>query len=133
MKSIVGSKMASFLPSYAIIRPSFKHYTGPQALQVRAESRGDEGRLSNNVDANLGVLREGIEQVKIKEKLERCCRCKHGWNYTPGYKYKLKRGLEISEFFGLVSLVAATLGFTFFSGTLFLCLVSFFVHLNQGF
>ncbi|XP_017974751.1 PREDICTED: uncharacterized protein LOC18601952 isoform X2 [Theobroma cacao] len=108
MKSIVGSKMASFLPSYAIIRPSFKHYTGPQALQVRAESRGDEGRLSNNVDANLGVLREGIDQVKIKEKLERCCRCKYGWNYTPGYKYKLKRGLEISEFFGLWGLNCAT-------------------------
>ena len=91
------------------------------------------GRSSNNVDPNLGVLRERIEQIKLKDKLERCCRCKYGWNYAAGYNYKLKRELEISQLFELVSRVAATLGFTFFSGTLFLCLVSLFVHLNQGF
>lgn len=125
--------MVSSLPFYAMIRLPFKHYVGPQALQVRAQSCRDEGRSSNNVDANLGALRERIEQIKMKEKLERCRRYKYGWNYAAGYSYKLKRDLAISQFFELVGLVAATLGFTFFSGTLFLCLVFLLVHLNQGF
>ncbi|XVF20683.1 hypothetical protein REPUB_Repub12eG0023100 [Reevesia pubescens] len=125
--------MASSLPFYATIRLSFKHYIRPQTLQVRAQSCGDEGRSSNKVDANLGVLRERIELIKMKEKVERCCRRKYGWNYASGYNYKLKRDLEISQFFELVSLVTATLGFTFFSGTIFICFISLFVHLNQGF
>ncbi|XVE72150.1 hypothetical protein DITRI_Ditri11bG0015900 [Diplodiscus trichospermus] len=125
--------MVSSLPFFATIRPSFKHYIGPKASQVRAQSFKDEGRSSNNVDANLGVLRERIVLIKMKEKLERCCGCKNGWNYAPGYNYKLKRMLEISQLFQLVSLVAATLGFTFFSGAFLLCLVSLLVHLNQGF
>ncbi|XVF20684.1 hypothetical protein REPUB_Repub12eG0023200 [Reevesia pubescens] len=122
--------MASSLPSFAIISPSFKHYTR-QLLQVRAQSCRDGGRSSNRVDANLSVLRERIEQVKIKEKLERCCRCEYGWNYVAGYNYKVKRDREISEFFELVNLVGATLGFTCLTGTVFLCLLSIFVHLNQ--
>ncbi|OMO49703.1 hypothetical protein COLO4_38443 [Corchorus olitorius] len=98
--------MASFLPSYVIIRPCcFKqYYTRPQALQVRAQSfRDHEGRSSNSVDANLGVLRERIEQVKIKERVERY---NNGWNYrSPGYNYKLKRELELSQFFELIELI----------------------------
>ncbi|KAK6266608.1 hypothetical protein QUC31_017445 [Theobroma cacao] len=123
--------MASSLPSsYAIVTPSFKH-CNRQALQVRAQSCRDGGRSSNRVDANLSVLRERIEQVKIKEKLERCCRCEYGWNYAAGYNYKAKRDGEISEFFELVRLVGINLGFTCLTGTVFLCLVSLFVHLNQ--
>ncbi|XVF71513.1 hypothetical protein PTKIN_Ptkin12aG0043700 [Pterospermum kingtungense] len=126
--------MASSLPFYATIRPSLKHYIGPQALQVRARScRDEEGRSSNNVDANMGVLRERIELIKMKEKLEMSCTCKYGWNYAQGYNYKLKGDLETSQLFELVSLVAANLGLTFFGGTLFLFLVSLFVHLNKGF
>ncbi|XWS75529.1 hypothetical protein CRYUN_Cryun01aG0097500 [Craigia yunnanensis] len=123
--------MASSLPSsLTIISPSFKHYTR-QAFQVRAQSCRDGGRSSNRVDANLGVLRERIEQVKIKDKLERCCRCEYGWNYAAGYNCKVKRNGEISEFFELLSLVGTTLGFTCLTGTVFLCLVSIFVHFNQ--
>ncbi|XWS30774.1 hypothetical protein CRYUN_Cryun23aG0018500 [Craigia yunnanensis] len=123
--------MASSLPSsFAIISPSFKHCTR-KAFQVRAQSCRDGGRSSNHVDANLSVLRERIELVKIKEKLDRCCRCECGWNYAAGYNYKVKRNGEISEFFELVSLVGATLGFTCLTGTVFLCLVSIFVHFIQ--
>ncbi|XVF71523.1 hypothetical protein PTKIN_Ptkin12aG0044700 [Pterospermum kingtungense] len=124
--------MASSLPSsFAIISPSFKPCTRQAFQVIRAQSRRDGGKSSNHVDANLSILRERIEQVKMKEKLERCCRCEYGWNYAPGYNYKVKRDREISEFFELVSLVGATLGFTCLTGTVFLCLVSIFVHLNQ--
>ena len=83
------------------------------------------------VDSNLRVLRERIEQVQMKERLERCCRKEHGWNYAPGYNYKLKRDTQISDFFGLVSLATGTVGLTLLSGTLGLYLVSLVVHLSQ--
>jgi hypothetical protein len=89
------------------------------------------GRPSNNVDANLSVLREKIEVIKMKERLERCCKCENGWNYVGGYDYKLKRNKEMSHFFELVGLICGTLGFTFLSGTVCLCLVSFFLRLMQ--
>ncbi|XP_022769616.1 uncharacterized protein LOC111313205 [Durio zibethinus] len=122
--------MASSLPSSAIIPPSFKHYRR-QGFQVRAQSCKDGGRSSNRVDASLSILRERIEHVKIKEKLEKCCRCEYGWNYAAGCNHMVKRDEAISEFFELVSLVGATLGFTFLTGTVFLCLVSIFVQFNQ--
>ncbi|PPD82571.1 hypothetical protein GOBAR_DD20491 [Gossypium barbadense] len=40
--------------------------------------------LDNGVDANLRVLKERIEVVKMKEKLGRCCRYEYGWNYAKG-------------------------------------------------
>ncbi|KAL6324797.1 hypothetical protein AAG906_018324 [Vitis piasezkii] len=83
--------MASAPPAFStVIRPSLKH-NSHRRLRVRAQSFRDEGRQSNMVDASLSVLRERIEQVQIKERLERCCRREHGWNYAPGYNYKLKR------------------------------------------
>ncbi|KAG8489297.1 hypothetical protein CXB51_017361 [Gossypium anomalum] len=109
--------MASSLPSsFAINSPSSNHYSR-QPVHVRAQS-----------------FRDG-EQVKMKEKLERCCRSsdKWGWNYGAGYNYKVKRDGQLSELFELLSLVAATLGFTCLTGILFLCFFSFFIHLNQWF
>ncbi|MBA0822153.1 hypothetical protein Goarm_018967, partial [Gossypium armourianum] len=125
--------MASSLPSsFAIISPSSNHYSR-QPIHVRAQSFRDGGNQplyihqlspiilivnsfsniisyrggsSNWVDANLSVLRERIEQVKMKEKLERCCRSydKWGWNYGAGYNYKVKRDGQLSELFELLSL-----------------------------
>lgn len=90
------------------------------------------GRSSNGVDANLRVLKERIEVAKMKEKLERCCRYENGWNYAEAYNYsKVKRKGEISEWFELLGLVGATIGSTCFTGTLFLCLLSIFVHLHS--
>ncbi|KAL5811713.1 hypothetical protein ACOSQ3_026663 [Xanthoceras sorbifolium] len=137
---------SSSLPfSNAIIKqPSLKrNYHQHSFLQVKAQqSFRDEGRLNGMVDANLSVLRERIEEVKLKEGLERCCssRCeKNGWNYASGYdeyyNYKKKHTKKDQfgrEFLQLVGLVGGTIGFTCLSGTLFLCLLSIFVHLNQG-
>ncbi|XP_038990926.1 uncharacterized protein LOC120113936 [Hibiscus syriacus] len=128
--------MASSLApsSCAIVSPSFKHYNRQPFQVIRAQSCRDGGRSSNGVDANLRVLRKRIEQVKMKEELERCCRCKYGWNYGVGYNYnKLKRDKERSELFEILGLVGATIAFTFLTGTLFLCLVSLFVHFHHPF
>ncbi|TYI20012.1 hypothetical protein ES332_A07G204700v1 [Gossypium tomentosum] len=127
--------MASSLPSsFAIISPSSNHYSR-QPVHVRAQSFRHGGGSSNRVDPNLSVLRERIEQVKMKEKLERCCRSydKWGWNYGAGYNYKVKRDGQLSQLFELLSLVGATLGFTCLTGILFLCFFYFFIHLNQWF
>lgn len=89
------------------------------------------GRRVSIVDANLSVLRERIEEVVMKERLERCCRCEYGWNYASGYDHKLKKHKDLKEFFELAGLIGGTIGFTCLGGTLFLCLVSVLVHLFQ--
>ncbi|XP_039043706.1 uncharacterized protein LOC120182960 [Hibiscus syriacus] len=119
--------------SFAIFSPSLKHYNRRPFQVIRAQSCRD-GRSSNGVDANLRVLRERIEQVKMKEKLERCCRWEYGWNHGDGYSYnKVKRDKDKQELFELVSLVGTTVGFTCLTETLFLFLVSIFVHLHHSF
>ncbi|KAM7516346.1 hypothetical protein LguiA_005929 [Lonicera macranthoides] len=113
--------------------PSRKYSrTHHQSIQVRARSFRDEGKSSNIVDANLRVLRERMEEIKMKERLERCCsREQYGWNYSSSYDYKHKREANLSECFELISLVGGTIGLTILSGTFLLCLISLIVHLNQ--
>ncbi|KAJ9147301.1 hypothetical protein P3X46_029478 [Hevea brasiliensis] len=125
--------MASSLPSCTILfKPaSLNLISTRQALQVRARSFRDEGISGDMVEANLRVLRERIEEVKNKERLERCCRCEYGWNYPSGYNYKLKKQVGLSQVFDLIGLVCRTIGFTCVSGSLILVLVSLIVHLNQ--
>ncbi|KAL4379666.1 hypothetical protein GQ457_02G006340 [Hibiscus cannabinus] len=124
---------SSFPSTFAMISPSSKH-CARRAIRVRAQSfRGDGS--SNRVDANMSVLRERIEEVKMREKVEKCwrsCDDKYGWNYAAGHDYKAKRdGQYLSGLFQLLGLVGATVGFTCFTGTLFLCLVSSFLHFHQ--
>ncbi|KAK9115411.1 hypothetical protein Syun_022208 [Stephania yunnanensis] len=100
---------------------------------VKAQSFRDEGRSMNIVDANLSVLKERIEGVKMKERLERC-RSKeyHGWYYQTGYvDYKHKRDKKhvISpELLNLVGLIGGSIGFPIVFGSLLLCIVSLVVH-----
>ncbi|XP_062150836.1 uncharacterized protein LOC133859444 [Alnus glutinosa] len=127
--------MASCLPySFCVssIKPPLKRYIHQGVQLVRAQSFSDEGRSSNIVDANLSVLREKIQVVKMKERLQRrCCKGETGWNYVSGYDYKHKRDREISHLFELLRVVCTTLGFTSLACTLCLCLVSFFLHSIQ--
>lgn len=85
------------------------------------------------VDSNLRVLRERIEQVEMKERVERCWRRENGWNYADGYNYnyKLKRDTQLSDFFGIVGLSAATFGLTLLGGTLALSLLSMLIHFTH--
>ncbi|KAK9106197.1 hypothetical protein Scep_023041 [Stephania cephalantha] len=91
------------------------------------------GRSMNIVDANLSVLKERIEGVKMKERLERC-RSKeyYGWYYQTGYvDYKHKRDKKhvISpELLNLVGLIGGSIGFPIVFGSLLLCIVSLAVH-----
>ncbi|XP_059624603.1 uncharacterized protein LOC132292650 [Cornus florida] len=126
MASSFSSLCTVIAPSTRSIRSTHKY-----SLQVRAQSYRDEGRSSNIIDANLSILKMRIEEVRIKERLERCCRSQNGWNYAATYDYKRKRDAELSQVFELLGIVGGTFGLTILSGTLFLCLMSLLVHLNQ--
>lgn len=87
------------------------------------------GRSTNAVDANMSVLRKRMEEMRMKESLERCCRCELGWNYAAEYDPKLRRDKAAAELFELVSLSFGTIGLTLVSGTVCLCLASLLAHL----
>ncbi|KAK6913586.1 hypothetical protein RJ641_023187 [Dillenia turbinata] len=108
---------------------SVRHKTH-RSLQVKAQSFKDEARSSPMIDQNMSILRGRIEEVKIKERLERCLERGYGWNYAPGYDYKAKRERALSELFECLCVAGGTIGFTFFGGTVFLCLLSLLYHLN---
>ncbi|XP_024189617.1 uncharacterized protein LOC112193638 [Rosa chinensis] len=144
--------MASSLPClYNIpVQPYLKRSSNIRRMnmimQVKAHSF-DEGRSSsssrNMVDSNMRVLREKIELVKMRERLEKLChkhnrQDQYGWNYATGYKYddQLRsaraRAREVSSFFRLIRLASLTFGFTCFSATFGLFLVSLVInYLNQ--
>lgn len=84
----------------------------------------------------MRILKERMEEIRVKESLERCLVAEHGWNNIPmaaadDYKKKetttLKGYREVSE---LAAVAGATFGFTILSGTLCLCLASILIHLN---
>ncbi|KAJ9147299.1 hypothetical protein P3X46_029476 [Hevea brasiliensis] len=115
--------MASYLPSSSsasIIKPSPKQ-AFYFVLKVRAQSYRHEGKASGMVDANMRVLRLRIEEIRRKQRVEKWCRCKYGWNYEAGYNFKL---------FELAGIVGGTFGITCLIGTVLLSLVSLLVHLN---
>ncbi|KAK6125403.1 hypothetical protein DH2020_040872 [Rehmannia glutinosa] len=90
-----------------------------QSLQVRAQSYRDEGRSNNKiVDSNLHLLREKIEEIKNKERLERCFIVEPGWNYARAeISYKAKTEKELVEFVQLVGMAGGTFGLTILSCT----------------
>lgn len=92
---------------------------------------GFVGKSVNIVDANMSLLRERIEEVRMHERLKSYCRGGEGSNYTSGYDSKLKNEKKLSDTLEVAGLIAGTFGFTFVSGTLCLCLLSIFVHLGQ--
>ncbi|KAF5737842.1 hypothetical protein HS088_TW13G00733 [Tripterygium wilfordii] len=103
-----------------------------QALPARAQSFRNEGRSGNNmVDANMSVLRQKIEEVKMKERLERCCGREIGWN---NHNYNISKREDEEEeglwqeLVELVGIVGGTIGITIVTGTAFLFLFSFLLH-----
>ncbi|XP_061338310.1 uncharacterized protein LOC133285151 [Gastrolobium bilobum] len=122
------------MPSFISVKGRGSYLKGcniRRGLQViKCQNYQDEGRSIDMVDENLKVLKERIEMVKVKERLERCCKCQQGWNYGPVSDHKTKRNKDLSSLIELTGLVCGTLGFTCFGGTLLLCLVSMLVHLQ---
>ncbi|CAN4083152.1 unnamed protein product [Withania somnifera] len=102
--------------------------------QIRAQSHRDEGKSRHVVDANLKVLRERIEEVKMKERLEKCLVCEQGWNYTAtsaNVYLEKKQKKKLDEFVEVMWMVGGTIGFTMLGCTLCLYLISLIIHLNH--
>ncbi|WVZ05156.1 hypothetical protein V8G54_018502 [Vigna mungo] len=119
--------MAASLSSFFFVQPRRPYAKRSNTRMIRVQNYQDEERWTS-VDGDLNVLKKRIEMVRVKERLERCCRSQHGWNYVSLYNDKVrgKKELNVIEFGGLV---CGSLGLTFFAGTLFICLLSLLVHL----
>lgn len=92
------------------------------------------GRSGNIVDANLHLLKVRVEEVRSKERLERCCVAEQGWNYAAYDSFKTKTDNYSNfyqEFVELLGVVGATFGLTISCCTLCLCLFSILLHLKQ--
>ncbi|XP_031114608.1 uncharacterized protein LOC116018763 [Ipomoea triloba] len=105
---------------------------------IRAHSFRDQGRGKRKiVDENLQVLRGRIEDVKNREKLERCLSegTLLGWNYAAcdDHDYnKHKKELEQSQLLQLLVVnVVGTLAFTLLTCTLCLCFISILIHISM--
>ncbi|XXG74269.1 hypothetical protein AAC387_Pa07g3036 [Persea americana] len=122
--------MAASLPSFfGLVRPCLPKKVR-KSLPVRAQSSEDKGKL-NIVDENMSTLTKRIEELRIHERLQRYRRGRVGWNYPHYYDTKLKRDGRVSESLEIAGLVVGTIGFTFLTGTLCLCLVSLVIHLAR--
>ncbi|KAL0450050.1 UNVERIFIED_CONTAM: hypothetical protein Slati_1561400 [Sesamum latifolium] len=102
------------------------------SFQLRTHYYDSEGRSRNMVDANLRVLRERIEDVKNRERLERCCVAEPGWNYTPLHNnyIKPKRDGISRRFLQIVGTVGGTFGLTLLSCSFCLYAVSLLLQPN---
>ncbi|OIS96873.1 PREDICTED: uncharacterized protein LOC109234247 [Nicotiana attenuata] len=129
---------SSVVLSPAIVMSYSKYRIRQKLPQIRAQSYRDEGKSRHVVDANIQVLKERMEEVKMKERLERCLVCDHeqGWNYTATaslYYDQKKRKKEldyISQCVELFCMVGGTIGFTILGCSLCLYLTSLLIHLN---
>ncbi|CAK9141300.1 unnamed protein product [Ilex paraguariensis] len=123
---------SSSLPSFCSLSKPFCKSKAQKYPRVRSESFRNEGNSANIVDANLSVLRERIEQVRKKERIDtRRCIPQNGWTYKPVYDHdKHKRDSLLSESIKLVGYVGSAFGLVFLSGSLCVFIVSFAVHLH---
>ncbi|BAT83020.1 uncharacterized protein HKW66_Vig0107160 [Vigna angularis] len=123
--------MAASLSSFFFVQPRRPYPKRSNTRLIKVQNYQDEERWTS-VDGDLNVLKKRIEMVRVKERLERCCRSQHGWNYVPLYNDKIRGNKEFNviEFVGLV---CGSLGLTCFAGTLFICLLSLLLHLQLFF
>nr|GMC99156.1 transmembrane protein, putative [Ipomoea batatas] len=110
---------------------------GPRrsSLKIRARSyRSEEGRGGHIGDANLRVLRERIEEVRVKERLERCLESEFGWNnyniaINDCCKHARKEKMAaMPALLQLVCNVGGAIGFTIVGCSFCLYLTSIFIH-----
>ncbi|KAG6757698.1 hypothetical protein POTOM_038020 [Populus tomentosa] len=127
--------MASSHPPTSCSSPPFRRHkeliTSKHPRVIRCQSFREDGTSANIVDANLGILRGRIAEVKMKEKTDAWCRLKNGWNYQSGYDHKYKRDAMLSESLEIMGFASGALGFVFLSGSLCIWLVSLLVHLTR--
>ncbi|KAF5745217.1 hypothetical protein HS088_TW07G00800 [Tripterygium wilfordii] len=125
--------MASFLKSFSSIshpsRCRGRKVLNQFPLIIKSQSFRDEGKSTNIVDSNMGVLKHRIEQVKKKEWMDSYCKLKNGWNYRSGYDdSQHKRDVMVRESLELVCSVGGSLGLVFLCGSLCLCFVYLIIN-----
>ncbi|XP_050221029.1 uncharacterized protein LOC126671308 [Mercurialis annua] len=116
--------------SYTLCLPCYSKFKYP--LHIRSQTFNHDGRSAKMVDANIGVLRERMAEMRMKERLENCCRnFQNGWDYQIyGYNYdQYKRVSMVCESLKIISSAGSALVFVFLSGSFFIFLVSILIHL----
>ncbi|KAL8231149.1 hypothetical protein R6Q57_000927 [Mikania cordata] len=138
-------------PSFATILPLQKHHKSRTRLHVKAQSLRDKdihvcmfgydlfefievlislliGRSSNIVDSNMKLLKERIEVMRTKERLEINHRS-NGWDYTSKYIHKNPK--KQPQHLQTIALICGASSLSILSGTLLLCIFSIIVHLKM--
>ncbi|KAL5722082.1 hypothetical protein ACHQM5_005646 [Ranunculus cassubicifolius] len=119
---MASSLISSSSPFAIIRRPKLR----VQHHQVRAQALGDEVNL---VDANMEALNERIDNIKTREKLQRCyTRAQQGWCYSPVYDETLKKKTRSLESLDLMVMACKTFGLTVSMSSLLLYILSLAVH-----
>ncbi|KAL5722085.1 hypothetical protein ACHQM5_005649 [Ranunculus cassubicifolius] len=124
--------MASSLPSCIslAIKPKRRHKSC-RYHHVRAQALGDEGRSVSIVDGNMKGLRERIENIRAKERLQAFhYRTEYGWCYSPGSDPQLEKDTKSSEPLELMAMIFRSFGFTVTTTSLLLCILSIVLHLG---
>ncbi|XP_019160379.1 PREDICTED: uncharacterized protein LOC109156942 isoform X2 [Ipomoea nil] len=124
------STIPSFLSSNGLSSTSRAkaHAAYPQVI---SRSFRDEDRSLKGVEAKSSILRQRIELIGSKEKLERCYKFQQaGWNYLSEYNDKHKRDKLVLESFEVAGLVGWNLSLVFLSGSFCIFLVSFLAHIH---
>ncbi|CAH1421353.1 unnamed protein product [Lactuca virosa] len=117
--------MSTMIPSFTCVTVLKKHKSCSQ-LEIRAQSLRDEGRSSNIVDSNMKILKDRIEAMRMKERLEMNCR-PNGWDYTSSYIRKPKKQ---QEYLQTVALICGTTSLPVLIGTGLLCIFSVIARVN---
>lgn len=108
--------------------PYFSLRLKVQLPQARSHNFPDEGKASNAVDANMSVLRNRMERVRMRERVSTSYKVEgYGWNYKSS-RYDVvqkKHMFVLSSLLQLASIVCTTIGFVFLTGSLCIFLISF--------
>ncbi|KAL8250020.1 hypothetical protein R6Q59_033713 [Mikania micrantha] len=120
--------MSALITSFACEVGRLQEHRGRSWLKVRAHSlRDEEGRSDNIVDSNMKLLKERIEVLRAKERLEINHRS-YGRDYTS--KYIHKRPKKQTKYLQTIALICGTSSLPILFGTLLLSIFSIIVHLN---
>ncbi|PKA60788.1 Pre-mRNA-processing protein 40A [Apostasia shenzhenica] len=90
----------------------------------------DKRPSASLVDANMGLLRERMEMVRMRKRLQRWHTEREGWNYLLRYDDNVRRNRELALFLETEMVMGAVCGLTVLTCTLGLCFASLVVHLG---
>ncbi|KAI3726434.1 hypothetical protein L1987_66231 [Smallanthus sonchifolius] len=120
--------MSTMISSFtcAVVPPLRPEHRVRSWLQIRAQSLGDKGRSRNLVDSSMKILKDRIEVIRTKERLERRSR-PHGWDYDSNY---ISRHRKQPEYTKTLALICGTSSLSVLTGTALLYIFSVIAHLS---